>query len=105
MGAWGVLAFDNDTANDWAYDLESADDLSLVQGALDKVERLGAGYLDADVACEALAACEVVARLKGRPGYINADTEKVDRRVDAHTLDPPVEIHNLRNASIDCMLF
>ena len=27
MGAWGVLAFDNDDANDWAYDLEEADDL------------------------------------------------------------------------------
>ena len=104
MGAWGVLAFDNDTANDWAYDLESADDLSLVEGALDKVERLGAGYLDADVACEALAACEVVARLKGRPGYTNAYTEKVDRWVDAHRLDPPVEITNRGNAAIDRIL-
>lgn len=37
LGAWGVLAFDNDTANDWAYDLEGADDLSLVRSALDEV--------------------------------------------------------------------
>ena len=28
MGAWGVLAFDNDDANDWAYGLEEADDHS-----------------------------------------------------------------------------
>ncbi|MGE3819895.1 MAG: DUF4259 domain-containing protein, partial [Isosphaeraceae bacterium] len=35
MGIWGVLAFDNDTANDWAYDLEDVDDLSLVESALE----------------------------------------------------------------------
>ena len=30
MVAWGIRAFDNDDANDWAYDLAEIDDLSLV---------------------------------------------------------------------------
>ena len=29
MGAWGHRSFDNDTANDWAYDLKEVSDLSL----------------------------------------------------------------------------
>ena len=39
MGTWGVLAFDNDDANDWAYGLDSVSDLSLVESAFDDVER------------------------------------------------------------------
>ena len=37
MGAWGVLAFDNDDANDWVYELEEVGDLSLVESALNTV--------------------------------------------------------------------
>jgi hypothetical protein len=89
MGAWGVLAFDNDDANDWAYGLDGVSDLSLVESAFGAVESAGTGYLDQGVACNALAACEVLARLRGRPGYSNAYTEGVDRWVAAHPLDPP----------------
>ncbi len=64
MGAWGVLAFDNDEANDWAYELEETGDLSAVQSALAAVDAAGADYLDGDTASEALAACEVLARLE-----------------------------------------
>src|SRR5271165_474090 len=56
MGAWGHLAFDNDTANDWAYGLEDTDDLSLMEEALEQIEEAGAEYLDQDIACIALAA-------------------------------------------------
>jgi len=62
MGAWGVLAFDNDEANDWAYDLVEADDLSLVESAFDMVAAAD-DYLEAPDASNALAACEVLARL------------------------------------------
>jgi hypothetical protein len=68
MGAWGELAFDNDAANDWAYGLDDVDDLSLVESALQVIEAVGSGYLDQDIACNALAACEVLARLRGKPG-------------------------------------
>ena len=88
MGAWGVLAFDNDRANDWAYDLDDITDLSLVEDAIQRIEEIGEGYLDSYLACNALAACEVIARLRGNPGYRNAYTEKVDDWVAAHPQTP-----------------
>lgn len=64
MGAWGVLAFDNDDACDWAHDLESVDDFSLIESAFEDVESEDE-YLEADEASIALAACEVLARANG----------------------------------------
>ncbi len=78
MGAWGYLAFDNDTANDWACGLDDVTDLSLVESALDEREGVGAAYLEQDTACTALAACEVLARCRTNAGYKNSYTEKVD---------------------------
>lgn len=89
MGAWGVLAFDNDDANDWAYGLDRVSDLSLVESAFEQVEAVGSNYLEQGLACNALAACEVLARLRVRPGYTNAYTDKVDRWVAAHPIDSP----------------
>ncbi len=91
MGTWGVLAFDNDDANDWEFGLEDVENLSLVESALSSVEQ-AAGYLEAPVASEALAACEVLARLLGHPGYHNAYTETVDRWVSAHPGTPPAPL-------------
>ena len=91
MGAWGVLAFDNDDANDWAYGLEEVEDLSLVVEAFAAAE--GAeSYLEAPDACNALAACEVLARLRGNFGYQNAYTEKVDAWVKKHPQKPAAEL-------------
>jgi hypothetical protein len=104
MGAWGVLAFDNDTANDWAYELEGADDLTLVESALDEVAAAGNCYLDADLACNALAACEILARLQGRPGYTNAYTETVDTWVATHRITPPTELLARASAILDTVL-
>jgi hypothetical protein len=104
MGAWGHLAFDNDTANDWAYGLDEVDDLSLVEAAFDEVEGVGAEYLDQDVACNALSACEVLARLLGHPGYTNAHTEKVDQWVAAHNLKPSPALLKRASAAIDRIL-
>jgi hypothetical protein len=84
MGAWGVLAFDNDSANDWAHELEHADDLTLVESALDEVLSSEGDFVESDAACNALAACEVLARLRGHPGYTNSYTETVDKWVAAH---------------------
>jgi hypothetical protein len=104
MGAWGHLPFDNDTTNDWAYGLEEVDDLSLVKTAFDELEEAGTNYLDADIACNALGACEVLARLLGRPGYTNAFTEKVDQWVVAHKIKPPPGLLNRASAAIDRIL-
>ena len=47
-------------------------------------------YVEAPDASNALAACEVLARLNGKPGYNNSYTEKVDEWVASHprTLSP-----------------
>jgi hypothetical protein len=86
MGTWAHDTFDNDTACDWAFGLEDVSDLSYVMGALARVLETGADYLEADLACEALAACEVIARLKGNSGVRNAYTDPVDSWVNAHPL-------------------
>ena len=66
MGAWGVGNFDNDDAADWAYELTESDGTGVLMAALE--EAGVAGYLEAPVACIALAAAEVVAALLGNPG-------------------------------------
>ena len=103
MGTWGVLAFDNDSANDWAYRLDEINDLSLVESALDEVVARGEDDLDSDFAVEALAACELLARLRGNPGYTNAFTEKVDRWAAAHKdrLIPSASLLERASAAID----
>ena len=103
MGAWGVLAFDNDDANDWAYGLDETEDLSLVESAFHAVEEADA-YLEAPDASNALAACEVVARLNGKSGYKNAYTEKVDRWVTAHPIKPPAALVARAGAALDRIL-
>jgi hypothetical protein len=103
MGAWGVLAFDNDDANDWAYELDGVNDLSLVETALAAVE--GADdYLEVTEACNALAACEVLARLRGNFGYQNAYTEKVDLWVKKHPLKPSAELIARASSVLDRIL-
>lgn len=104
MGAWGELAFDNDTANDWANGLEEVDDLSLVKSVLEEVAEAGDDYLDADVACEALAACEVIARLQGNAGYKNPYTEAVDEWVEAHKIKPSPALIASATAALDRIL-
>jgi len=104
MGAWGVRAFDNDDANDWAYELDGVSDLSLVESAFDDVDATGSSYLDQTPACNALAACEILARLRGRAGYTNAYTEKVDQWVAAHRIDPPTALIARGQAAIDRIL-
>jgi hypothetical protein len=104
MGAWGELAFENDAANDWAYGLEEVDDLSLVESAFDELEAVGTDYLDQDVSCNALAACEVIARLRGHHGYKNAYTEKVDEWAAAHHLRPCAALLKRADAAINRIL-
>jgi hypothetical protein len=88
MGAWGVGVFDNDTACDWASKLEVSKDISAVRQAIGRILAVGDAYLDADVACEGLAACEVIARLKGNRGPRNPYTKRVDSWVTSHQATP-----------------
>jgi hypothetical protein len=92
MGAWDVDTFDNDTACDWTYELENTTDLANVREALGAVLEVGDQCVDSDEACMALAACEVVARLKGNWGKRNAYTETVDKWVESHPQTPPADL-------------
>jgi hypothetical protein len=103
MGAWGVKAFDNDSACDWKYDLQKVDNLSLVEAALNEAEKAGE-YLDSDVACHALAACEVLARLQGNRGYSDAYTVNVDEWVAKHPIIPEPELIARASRVIDLVL-
>jgi Domain of unknown function (DUF4259) len=64
MGAWNPGNFSNDTALDFVSEIASMDDLkrpidAIVSGLPD--------YIDADLACEALAAADLLAGMLGRP--------------------------------------
>ena len=67
MGAWGHGSFDNDTAMDWAWDLEASTDLTAINEALERVTQHVEEYLEAPDCDEAIAAAEVVAALQGKP--------------------------------------
>jgi hypothetical protein len=75
MGAWGAGSFENDTAMDWAASVRSLDDvrrpLERLKNDTDAAENGGALNLEADFACELIAAAETVAMLMGRkiPGF------------------------------------
>jgi len=66
MGAWGVQAFENDDAMDFAADLVDADSLDVVATSFEAI--VPGEYLEAPDCCIALAAAEVVAALRGSTG-------------------------------------
>ena len=65
----------------WDKGLE-AEDLTLVWNAIEAVFR--EEYIEKDIACEALAAIETVARLKGSWGERNSYTETIDNWVESN---------------------
>lgn len=65
MGAWGSGNFENDAAQDWLYDF-GENDFRLIDRTLAGVAGMvEADYLDAEEACEVLAAAECVAAAAG----------------------------------------
>lgn len=92
MGTWSHEPFGNDTACDWSFSLLQTSDLSSVEAALDAVLEVGDDYLDADLATEAIAAIEVLAKLLGRGTQIDSYTEEVDQWVASHPLMPSPEL-------------
>src|SRR5262249_29364053 len=84
--------------------LKEVNDLSLVVQAIASVLGTQDDYLDADVACEGLAACEVIARLKGNWGARNAYTEPVDNWVTAHPIPVSSDLVEQATAVIDRVL-
>jgi hypothetical protein len=75
MGTWGVNSFDNDNAADWVWELEEADDLSVVEEAIERVLDCGDELVESPDAEVAIAAADVLARLKAGPAC-KTDTVK-----------------------------
>jgi len=88
MGAWSHESFGNDDACDWVAQLEECNDLSFVESTLDALLAVGDDYLEAPEASQAIAAAEVVARLRGNLGTQDAYSKDVDAWVGRVRLKP-----------------
>jgi len=67
MSAWGPGAFQNDRALEWLGDVESQDDPTLIDDAIDDVAEAGEGDRLELATCQtALAAAELVAAMGGK---------------------------------------
>jgi hypothetical protein len=104
MGAWSHESFGNDTACDWAGDLQEGDDLAPVEAALDAVLEVGDDYLESPEACEAIAAAEVVARLQGHFGLRDAYSESLDEWVARVGIVPTPELASKARRALDRIL-
>lgn len=96
MGAWAEDAFGNDTACDWAGDFTDDPSMEKIESAIDEVVS-EEDYIDSGVACEALVACELIARLKGNWGQRSAYSESIDKWVESCKESPSEEL--VRKAS------
>jgi glutathione S-transferase len=103
MGAWGTDTFENDTALDWANDLASRG-WPHVEDTLARALSVGAKYLDADLACEALAAADTVARALGSRGQVDAYTEAIDAWVAAQRSRPNASLVARARAAVERVL-
>lgn len=95
MGTWSHESFGNDTANDWAYELEDATDFSVIEAALQVALDEGDEYLDADLAMEAIAAVEVIAKRLGKGAQSDVYTEKVDQWLETISEQPSDDLLSL----------
>lgn len=99
MGTWPHEPFGNDSANDWAYDLEECTDFSLVISALKRAAD-SEGYLDADAAVDAVAAAEVLAKALGRGTQSDVYTEKLDAWLASISATPSPELSVLAQRAL-----
>ena len=95
MGTWSHESFGNDTANDWAYELEDATDFVVIEAALQVALDEGDEYLDADLAMEAIAAVEVIAKRLGEGTQSDVYTEKVDQWLETISEQPSDDLLSL----------
>ena len=87
MGTWSHEPFGNDTANDWASELEGTTDLSVIEKTIDNV-LIADRYIGALEATKAVAAAEVIANLLGKSTQSDAYTEKIDAWVQQVSIKP-----------------
>lgn len=109
MGAWGHEIFDNDFACNWQERLLAGDDIAPIRDALQSVID-SEDRVAEESACRALAACEALAHLRGRPGLQEAPLDALSAWVNQHKdmpTDPLVPLAKQalqRIASDECEL-
>jgi Domain of unknown function (DUF4259) len=100
MGSWGTGIFENDDACDYAADVASNGDVSILERTFDLILETE-GYLEAPIASEALTAADIVARLRGRPGEQTAYTAEIDRWVAGLKLVPSDQLLEKARRSVE----
>jgi Domain of unknown function (DUF4259) len=100
MGSWGTCIFENDDACDYAADVASTGDVSILERTFDLILETE-GYLEAPIASEALTAADIVARLRGRPGEQTAYTAEIDRWVAGLKLVPSDQLLEKARRSVE----
>ena len=105
MGAWGSGSFENDTAMDWAAEVQSVDD---VRQPFEQLKRDTDAHgaepalvLDADFASELIAAAETVAMLMGRRSRDFPD-DLAERLAESGEPDDLL-FHQARNGALHAM--
>lgn len=101
MGAWGSGTFENDTACDFAAEVADNRDLAKIVSALDRALASGRSCLEAPDAEEALAAADIVARLRGNFGPQTAYTEEIDTWVKNYKLSVSDDLANKAREAVN----
>lgn len=101
MGAWDSDPFGNDSACDWIYQLETVNDLSLIENTLKAVIEVGGEYLESFEAEQAVAAVDTIARLKGNFYVKNPSTETLDKWVESNNFEINSELIDLSVKVLD----
>jgi hypothetical protein len=100
MGAWSVEPFGNDSAADWAWELDNAADWTPVHEVLASVIGEDPEDIDDDTSTIVIAAAEAVAHGLGRPTQSDVYTESVQtfvKRVPA----PPADLATTAVQALD----
>src|SRR5262245_59144166 len=103
MGAWDATSFGNDDAGDWAWELEESDDLSVIEAALDEAIEEGSTeeFVESPTGSEAIAACEVIACLKGKRTDESDYTEELTKWVADHPFKPSPQLLAKANKALN----
>ncbi|MCO7224128.1 DUF4259 domain-containing protein [Pleionea sp. CnH1-48] len=92
MGAWSHEPFGNDTACDWAYELEESSGFSFIESTLDKAIAEANDYLESTEGEEAVAAIEVIAKLMDKGTQSDSYTESVELWISKNKQTPSPEL-------------
>jgi Domain of unknown function (DUF4259) len=101
MGVWGFDTFENDHAFDWVCDLEESDGLSFIEETLTAALVPDDEYLEAPEGELAIAAADVLGRLRGSVVQSGAYTERVDEWVEANPDTPSGRLVAMALAALD----